>query len=70
VTVQTFAAGGRETEGTRRFFRVPLTGLEVETLPERALRLRFVLPAGAYATVLLREVLKGGAGELPGTHEL
>ena len=58
VSLETFDAGGRETEGTRRFFRVPLTNLEVEDLPERALRLRFELPAGAYATVLLREVLK------------
>lgn len=58
VTVATFDAGGRETEGTRRLFRVPLVGLEVEALPERALRLKFDLPAGAYATVLLREVLK------------
>lgn len=58
VTVATFDAGGRETEGTRRLFRVPLTGLEVELLPDRALRLKFDLPAGAYATVLLREVLK------------
>lgn len=59
VTLQTFDAGGRETEGTRRFFRVPLVGLVLEELPEQALRLRFDLPAGAYATVLLREVLKG-----------
>ena len=51
---------GRETEGARRFFRAPLKGLELEELPERALRLRFELTAGAYATVLLREVLKNG----------
>ena len=60
VTTQTFEAGGRETDGTRRFFRVPLVGLEVEALAEQALRLRFELPAGAYATVLLRELLKSG----------
>lgn len=63
VTLQTFEAGGRETEGTRRFFRVPLVGLEVEPLTDRALRLGFELPAGAYATVLLREVLKHATDE-------
>ena len=58
VSTATFDAGGRETQGTRRFFRVPLAALEIEELTERSLRLRFELPAGAYATVLLREVLK------------
>ncbi len=63
VTLATFDAGGRETEGTRRFFRTPLRELEVEPQGERDLRLRFILPAGAYATVLLGEVLKNGATE-------
>ncbi len=58
VTLGAFEAGGRETEGTRRFFRVHLRGLEVEELPDRALRLRFELPAGAYATIVLGEVSK------------
>lgn len=56
VTLETFAAGGDETRGTRRLVRIPLT-LEHERL-EGAVRLSFSLPAGSYATVVLRELLK------------
>jgi tRNA pseudouridine13 synthase len=59
LTLQTFEAGGDETAGTRRFFRTPLTQLE-HALEGDVLTLRFVLPAGSYATALLRELLKQG----------
>lgn len=43
-------------QGTRRPYRVPLRDAEVTAEPE-GLRLRFTLPSGAYATVVLRELL-------------
>ncbi len=59
--------------GTRRAIRVRPTNLSIETIePEsdefdptqgQALRLCFDLPAGAYATVLLGEVMKNKSGE-------
>lgn len=52
-----FEKGGGETLGVRRPLRVPLA-LEEVGADGDALRLRFTLPAGSYATVLLRELLK------------
>lgn len=57
VTMETFKAGGDETKGTRRFLRVRLGEPELEANGE-VVRLRFSLPAGSYATVVLRELLK------------
>ena len=59
VTLATFSAGGGETLGTRRFNRVPLEALEVEGTGAD-LALAFTLPAGSYATVVLRELFKPG----------
>ena len=46
--------------GTRRFVRVPVpdVGLDVS---RRTARLEFTLPAGSYATILMREILKRDA---------
>ena len=56
VTLETFAAGGDETRGTRRLLRIPL---EVEHAASTdGVKLDLVLPAGSYATVVLRELLK------------
>ncbi|MDX2009246.1 MAG: tRNA pseudouridine(13) synthase TruD [Myxococcaceae bacterium] len=57
VTLDTFKAGGDETKGTRRFLRVRLGEPEFEANGE-VVRLKFSLPAGSYATVVLRELLK------------
>jgi tRNA pseudouridine13 synthase len=56
------AAGGSLAEGTRRPLLVPLREAEVRELPGGGLRLAFALPAGAYATVLLDEVVKPPRG--------
>ncbi len=50
------AAHGRELPGTRRPVLVPVTvdGPSVVPEPDDRLRLRFALPAGSYATVLLQ----------------
>ncbi len=53
-----FEKGGNETLGARRLLRVPLVLDSATDEGEGALRLRFTLPAGSYATVLLRELLK------------
>ena len=56
VSLDTFAAGGDETKGTRRLLRIPL---EIEhVVAGDDVRLLLVLPAGSYATVVLRELLK------------
>lgn len=62
LTLEHFARGKGETQGTRRPFRVPVSngGAEVEGSD---LLLRFELPEGSYATVLLEQVL-GGAPTL------
>ena len=57
LTLQSFEAGRGETEGARRFFRVPLSAPELEVSGEDVW-LRFALPSGSYATVVLGELLK------------
>ena len=57
VTRELFVAGGNETCGVRRLLRIALT-LESAVPEGPDLRLAFCLPAGSYATVLLRELLK------------
>lgn len=51
-----FDKGGDETKGTRRLLRIPFKIDEVEG--EATLRLKFELPAGSYATIVLRELFK------------
>ncbi|MEQ8280107.1 MAG: tRNA pseudouridine(13) synthase TruD [Deltaproteobacteria bacterium] len=49
--------------GTRRLIRIPFDpDATVEAEDEATLRLRFTLPSGAYATVVLDEVVKPDAG--------
>jgi tRNA pseudouridine13 synthase len=52
-----FHAFGKLLQGTRRHNLVYLDGLAAAVEPE-GVRLTFTLPAGSYATVLLREVMK------------
>lgn len=52
-----FERGGDETRGGRRHLRIRL-GLEAHAVEGEVLRLRFTLPAGSYATVVLRELLE------------
>lgn len=58
VTAKTFEAGGDETRGTRRLVRIRLGEPSLEVLEPSVVRLRFSLPAGSYATVVLAELLK------------
>jgi tRNA pseudouridine13 synthase len=59
VTPEAFARFGRLARGGRRPLVVPVEGATVEEVLEAsAIRLRFGLPPGAYATVLLDEITK------------
>jgi tRNA pseudouridine13 synthase len=62
LTPADFLRGAGEAEGTRRAARLPIRP-ELEPLPDGYLA-RFDLPAGSYATVVLRELMKEEA-ELP-----
>jgi len=50
-----FEAGGGETQGARRLFRVRLGNPSLEVTGDTAM-LKFGLPAGSYATVVLEEL--------------
>ncbi len=57
LTIESFAGGGGETDGARRFFRIPLPDVGLEERGDD-LWLAFTLPSGSYATVVLAELLK------------
>jgi tRNA pseudouridine13 synthase len=57
LTTESFAGFGKLVQGTRRYNLVYVDDLAAAPEPE-GLRLSFSLPAGSYATVLLREVMK------------
>ncbi|MEW5739972.1 MAG: tRNA pseudouridine(13) synthase TruD [Myxococcota bacterium] len=59
VTAELFASGGGETAGARRFLRIPLDAA-LQDEGGGVVRLELTLPAGSYATVVLRELLKHG----------
>lgn len=62
ITDAHLARFGRLGEGTRRPIRVRPVDLALDVDGD-ALRLAFQLPSGAYATAVMREVLKEGGGE-------
>jgi tRNA pseudouridine13 synthase len=59
LAMQAFARFGKLLQGTRRHNFVYVDDLAAAAEP-LGLRLKFTLPAGSYATVLLREVMKSG----------
>jgi tRNA pseudouridine13 synthase len=50
----------RIAPGTRRFVRIPVRNIGV-TVSDNTVDLEFTLPAGSYATILVREILKRDA---------
>lgn len=57
LPLEAFQQHKKLTPGSRRAFRVMPTGLDVSPDPD-GIVVKFSLPAGAYATVLLREFMK------------
>ena len=53
-----FRRVGKLAPGTRRAIAVPLEGRAVRAVEPDAIEVAFSLPAGAYATVILRELMK------------
>ncbi|MCI0463277.1 MAG: tRNA pseudouridine(13) synthase TruD [Gemmataceae bacterium] len=62
LTAGSFAGFGKLVQGTRRHNLVYVDDVTAAVEPE-GVRLAFTLPAGSYATVLLREVMKTGAAD-------
>jgi tRNA pseudouridine13 synthase len=60
LTPAHFAQWKRVAPGTRRFVRVPLREIGL-TVSDHTVTLEFTLPAGSYATILVREILKRDA---------
>jgi tRNA pseudouridine13 synthase len=59
LSAESFAGFGKLMQGTRRHNLVHVADLAVDVETD-GLRLHFTLPAGSYATVLLREIMKAG----------
>ena len=59
LAVDAFARVGKLGVGTRRPIAVRLHNAVVEPIDERAIELSFAIPAGSYATAVMREVVKG-----------
>jgi len=65
LTIESFGGFGKLVQGTRRHDRVYVNDLSYERDP-LGLRFTFSLPAGSYATMLLREISKSAlAGDEP-----
>ena len=58
LTPESFYGFGKLLQGTRRHNLVYVDDLSAAVEPE-GVRLAFTLPAGSYATVLLRELTRG-----------
>jgi len=54
---------GIKLRGARRAVRIPVSDLASELAGPGAARLRFTLPAGSYATVLVEDLFTGGEAE-------
>lgn len=72
VDVALFAAAGKLAEGTRRALGVPVADAAVRAVEPGVIEVSFTLPAGAYATAVMREVMKvdgDGPGAAPANAE-
>jgi tRNA pseudouridine13 synthase len=67
IALAEFARGGGEADGTRRAARLPVA-VAIEPAEDGYVA-QFELPRGSYATVVLRELVKGDEPELGGDEE-
>jgi len=58
VSLETFKPAGKLAQGARRHLAIPLGPTDVTAIGPRAIEVSFDLPAGAYATVVMREILR------------
>jgi tRNA pseudouridine13 synthase len=58
LSLASFAPAGKLAEGTRRAIAVTLAEVTVRIVDEASIEVGFALPAGAYATAVLRELIK------------
>ena len=58
LTVESFAAAGKLAEGTRRPLAIELRDVTVTEVDAATVTIGFSLPAGAYATQVMREVMQ------------
>jgi tRNA pseudouridine13 synthase len=68
VTLDYFHTGGKLLEGTRRHNLIYVEELQW-TAQEGVVTLKFTLPAGSYATVLLAEIMKPAAMDIMNTSD-
>ncbi|HUH01208.1 MAG TPA: tRNA pseudouridine(13) synthase TruD [Kofleriaceae bacterium] len=59
LTEPDFARAGKLASGTRRAYAIALGETDARAIEDRAIEVSFELPAGAYATTVLREIVKG-----------
>jgi len=66
LTPAMFAGFGKLLQGTRRHNLVYVDDLAWEQMPD-GIRFTFMLPAGSYATILLRELMKNDVSDADDT---
>ncbi len=65
ITSADFKPLGALAPGTRRAIAVVLAGVQVAPIGSDAIQVTFELPAGAYATAVMREITKTTAQPQP-----
>lgn len=58
VTLESFKPAGKLAQGARRHLAIHLGTTDVTVIGPRAIEVSFDLPAGAYATVVMREIMR------------
>jgi len=59
LSLDSFKRVGKLARGARRRFAIPLGETSVEDVDARTIAVSFTLPAGSYATAVMREIVKG-----------
>ncbi len=65
MTLESFRPAGALAEGTRRPLAIAITDASARASGDDAIDVSFTLPSGAYATAVMREIMKPDAANLP-----